>query len=221
MIRCCCRRPARASTSSATSRTGATSSGQLVEGIMIKSISGKIKAKAALIDPEPLRPLRHERDRPLVLGDRQGPAAAGHGADRDRPDRRRRRVARRSAALFGRQRPLLRALLFLAPARVDRGRRAGDDRHLDDAARSARGACRLFGAAFFFVLLVFVPIIGPEHNGARRWIEFGVGQVQPSEFLKPFFVVSMAWLLSLRDGDKSLPVYPISAARDRRRSPSC
>src|SRR3982751_3140086 len=69
----------------------------------------------------------------------------------------------------------------------------------------------LFGAAFFFVLLLFVPIIGPEHNGARRWIEFGVGQVQPSEFLKPFFVVAMAWLLSLKDSDKSLPVYPISA----------
>jgi cell division protein FtsW len=69
----------------------------------------------------------------------------------------------------------------------------------------------LFGAVFFFVLLVFVPIIGPEHNGARRWIEFGVGQVQPSEFLKPFFVVAMAWLLSLREADKSLPVYSISA----------
>ena len=69
----------------------------------------------------------------------------------------------------------------------------------------------LFGAAFFFVLLVFVPIVGPEHNGARRWIEFGVGQVQPSEFLKPFFVIAMAWLLSLKDSDKSLPVYPISA----------
>jgi cell division protein FtsW len=69
----------------------------------------------------------------------------------------------------------------------------------------------LFGGAFFFVLLVFVPIIGPEHNGARRWIEFGLGQVQPSEFLKPFFVVSLAWLLSLKDADKSLPVYPISA----------
>jgi cell division protein FtsW len=69
----------------------------------------------------------------------------------------------------------------------------------------------LFGAAFFFVLLIFVPIIGPEHNGARRWVEFGVGQVQPSEFLKPFFVIAMAWLLSLKENDKSLPVYPISA----------
>jgi cell division protein FtsW len=70
----------------------------------------------------------------------------------------------------------------------------------------------LFGAAFFFVLLIFVPIVGPEHNGARRWIEFGVGQIQPSEFLKPFFVVAMAWLLSLKGSDKTLPVYPISAA---------
>jgi cell division protein FtsW len=69
----------------------------------------------------------------------------------------------------------------------------------------------LGGAAFFFVLLIFVPVIGPEHNGARRWIEFGMGQVQPSEFLKPFFVVALAWLLSLRESDKSLPVYPISA----------
>jgi len=69
----------------------------------------------------------------------------------------------------------------------------------------------LFGAAFFFVLLIFVPVLGPEINGAKRWISFGVSQVQPSEFLKPFFVVSMAWLLSLKDSDKSLPVFPLSA----------
>src|SRR5574338_497002 len=48
----------------------------------------------------------------------------------------------------------------------------------------------LFGAAFFFVLLIFVPVLGPEVNGAKRWINFGLGQVQPSEFLKPFFVVA-------------------------------
>src|SRR5438128_11794248 len=40
----------------------------------------------------------------------------------------------------------------------------------------------LFGAAFFFVLLIFVPILGPEHNGARRWVEFGLAQVQPSGY---------------------------------------
>ncbi|MBA3670337.1 MAG: cell division protein FtsW [Sphingomonas sp.] len=74
----------------------------------------------------------------------------------------------------------------------------------------ARRMC-LFGAAFFFVLLIFVPILGPEHNGARRWIEFGLGQIQPSEFLKPFFVVAMAWLLSLKEKDKSLPAFALSA----------
>jgi cell division protein FtsW len=68
----------------------------------------------------------------------------------------------------------------------------------------------LFGAGFFFVLLIFVPVIGPEINGARRWIELPIGQLQPSEFLKPFFVVGLAWLLSLRDSDKSLPVYMLS-----------
>ncbi len=69
----------------------------------------------------------------------------------------------------------------------------------------------LFGAAFFFVLLVFVPVLGPEINGAKRWIELPIGQLQPSEFLKPFFVVAMAWLLSLREGDKSLPIFTLSA----------
>jgi cell division protein FtsW len=49
-------------------------------------------------------------------------------------------------------------------------------------------------------------------NGATRWIDIGVGQLQPSEFLKPFFVVAMAWLLSLREQDKSLPVFWLSAA---------
>ena len=70
----------------------------------------------------------------------------------------------------------------------------------------------LAGAAFFLVLLAFVPILGPEVNGATRWIDIGIGQLQPSEFLKPFFVVAMAWLLSLREQDKTLPVFWLSAA---------
>jgi cell division protein FtsW len=68
----------------------------------------------------------------------------------------------------------------------------------------------LGGAAFFTVLLVFVPIIGAEVNGARRWIGVGFAQFQPSEFLKPLFIVSMAWLLSLREKDKSLPIIPLT-----------
>lgn len=68
----------------------------------------------------------------------------------------------------------------------------------------------LFGAAFFSVLLVAVPIVGSTVNGAQRWVGTGLVQVQPSEFLKPFYVVSLAWLLSLRAQDKSLPVVPLS-----------
>jgi cell division protein FtsW len=75
---------------------------------------------------------------------------------------------------------------------------------------TARRLC-LGGAAFFSVLLVFVPIIGAEVNGAKRWIGLGFAQFQPSEFLKPLFIVSIAWLLSLKEKDKSLPVVPLSA----------
>ena len=68
----------------------------------------------------------------------------------------------------------------------------------------------LGGALIFLVLLAIVPFIGAEKNGAVRWIELGVGQIQPSEFLKPFFVVAMAWLLSLKEKDKGLPVFWLS-----------
>lgn len=70
----------------------------------------------------------------------------------------------------------------------------------------------LYGASFFLMMLVAVPFIGTEVNGAKRWIEFGFGQFQPSEFLKPLFVVVVAWLLSLRSRDQSLPVVPLTAA---------
>ena len=64
----------------------------------------------------------------------------------------------------------------------------------------------LMGAALFFVLLCLVPLIGSETNGATRWIGSGAARLQPSEFLKPFYVVALAWLLSLRLKDRSLPV---------------
>jgi cell division protein FtsW len=70
----------------------------------------------------------------------------------------------------------------------------------------------LIGAGIFLLALMFVPVIGPEVNGARRWIGVGFTQFQPSEFLKPLFVVATAWLLSLREKDRGLPVFAISGA---------
>ena len=69
----------------------------------------------------------------------------------------------------------------------------------------------LLGAVIFTALLFLVPMIGQEVNGARRWLGVGFTQFQPSEFLKPLYIVSIAWLLSLKEKDGSLPVVPLSA----------
>jgi cell division protein FtsW len=74
---------------------------------------------------------------------------------------------------------------------------------------TAKRLC-LLGAAVFVVALVLTPILGHQVNGARRWIGAGAAQIQPSEFLKPLYVVAMAWLFSLKQHDRSLPVVPIS-----------
>lgn len=59
--------------------------------------------------------------------------------------------------------------------------------------------------------LMLVPLVGPEVNGARRWLDFGI-RFQPSEFLKPALIVTLAWILSWRVRDPKLPVIPVSAA---------
>lgn len=66
------------------------------------------------------------------------------------------------------------------------------------------------GCGVFALLLLLTPLIGVEVNGARRWIGVGIAQFQPSEFLKPCFIVTVAWLLSLRARDKDLPVTAIT-----------
>ena len=69
----------------------------------------------------------------------------------------------------------------------------------------------ILGAVLFTGLLFLVPVIGEEVNGARRWIGMGFAQFQPSEFLKPLFIVSIAWMLSLKEKDPSLPMVPLTA----------
>jgi len=73
----------------------------------------------------------------------------------------------------------------------------------------ARRLC-IVGAIVFTGLLFLVPIVGVEVNGARRWLGVGISQFQPSEFLKPLFIVSVAWMLSLRQKDPGLPVVPLT-----------
>jgi len=59
-------------------------------------------------------------------------------------------------------------------------------------------------------LLFLVPIFGKSVNGAQRWIGYSFATVQPAEFLKPFFAVALAWLISLRVKDPNLPFVPLT-----------
>ena len=68
----------------------------------------------------------------------------------------------------------------------------------------------IIAAVGAFILLFLVPIMGNTVNGAKRWIGYGFATIQPGEFLKPMYAVSLAWLLSLRVKDESLPVISLS-----------
>ena len=46
------------------------------------------------------------------------------------------------------------------------------------------------------VLLAFVPIIGVEVKGAKRWLDFYLFRLQPIEILKPFFILTSVKILT-------------------------
>ncbi|MFG1300506.1 putative lipid II flippase FtsW [Xanthobacter sp. V3C-3] len=61
--------------------------------------------------------------------------------------------------------------------------------------RAIRRICVVvFG--LFFLLLLATLVVGPEVKGARRWLTIAGITVQPSEFIKPAFVILAAWLFS-------------------------
>jgi cell division protein FtsW len=56
-----------------------------------------------------------------------------------------------------------------------------------------------FGAAALLLLLCFIPPIGLRINGSSRWINLGVGVVQPSELAKIAAIFFLAWWFSRTD----------------------
>lgn len=67
-------------------------------------------------------------------------------------------------------------------------------------------------AALILTALVFVPGLGLEHGGARRWIEVGPVSFQPAEILKIAFVIYLAtWLSGMHKhiGDMLKGVAPL------------
>ena len=63
---------------------------------------------------------------------------------------------------------------------------------------SDKGIIRLslMGLIICVLLLFLVMLFGPDKNGASRWLIIGNISMQPSEFIKPFFVIITAYLLS-------------------------
>ncbi len=69
------------------------------------------------------------------------------------------------------------------------------------------------GFAVSFVALAFLPLFGTDFGkGATRWYSLGFGSVQPSEFLKPGFIVVAAWLISASQELQGPPGKRISLA---------
>lgn len=55
----------------------------------------------------------------------------------------------------------------------------------------------VMGFGLAMVALVLLPLFGTDFGkGAVRWFSFGFASIQPSEFLKPGFVVVVAWLIA-------------------------
>ncbi len=64
----------------------------------------------------------------------------------------------------------------------------------------------VLGFVVTFVALALLPVLGTDFGkGAVRWYSLGFGSVQPSEFLKPGFIMLVAWLMSASQEVNSPP----------------
>ncbi|MDO5756298.1 MAG: putative lipid II flippase FtsW [Rhodobacterales bacterium] len=55
----------------------------------------------------------------------------------------------------------------------------------------------VIGFLISFLALILLPVLGTDFGkGAVRWYSLGFASVQPSEFLKPGFVVAAAWMMA-------------------------
>lgn len=59
----------------------------------------------------------------------------------------------------------------------------------------------IIGFLITFILLFMVCLFGHTNKGAKRWIKILKFSLQPSEFIKPFFAVTNAWLLSIMQNE--------------------
>jgi len=59
----------------------------------------------------------------------------------------------------------------------------------------------LIGCAVALLATAMTIVFGVETKGAARWISIAGNRIQPSEFLKPCFALTTAWLLARQRND--------------------
>jgi cell division protein FtsW len=64
--------------------------------------------------------------------------------------------------------------------------------------------------AAFLPFLISTPFVGVEIKGAVRWIHLLGMSIQPSEFVKPLFAVTAAWLFSRQCEHKGFPALSVN-----------
>jgi cell division protein FtsW len=64
----------------------------------------------------------------------------------------------------------------------------------------------------FLPMLIATPFIGHEVKGAVRWIQLTGLKIQPSEFVKPTFAVTAAWLFTRQCERKGFPALSVNIA---------
>lgn len=67
------------------------------------------------------------------------------------------------------------------------------------ASRLKLSVYRTFAMTYLYIWLgiqLFTVLFGVEVNGNKNWLDLGVGQIQPSEFLKMALIIALAHLLS-------------------------
>tara|TARA_X000001036_G_scaffold141340_2_gene134185 strand:+ start:3530 stop:4663 length:1134 start_codon:yes stop_codon:yes gene_type:complete len=61
-----------------------------------------------------------------------------------------------------------------------------------------------------FIILLLVPIIGVEVKGSKRWLNLYFFRLQPIEFVKPFFILFTAKILTHNNTNTSNSIYFLS-----------
>ena len=110
--------------------------------------------------------------------------------------------------------PEARQLLSRAPPFRAAGAGPADHaRGLPLRRRWASGALAMIGLLIALALTAVTLFAGQEIKGARRWVDLAGLSLQPSEFLKPCFAVTTAWLFAEQHGQRR-------AARQYHRRPA-